>query len=188
MYMNSITSAVVDEFIKLLSAGVLYSRNEVPKEFSDILSSFKFSKVEHINEYHRILNHMSRIGLIKREKLSDGEVYIILTAKAKKRLKSYEISSINIPNQKKWDGKWRVLSFDIPRDMRSKRYEFLRELHRLGFEKVLQSMWVYPFPCEQQIMQIATLLGINEGVMYMEANLDAENHKYLVKHFNTIIR
>lgn len=188
MYMSYSTSLIVDEFINNLSAGALYSRNSIPKEFSKILDNFKISKSSQLSEYHRILNHMSRIGLIKREKLSDGDVYIILTSKAKQRLRSSQISSIEIKNPSKWDGKWRVLSFDIPRDMRSKRYEFLRELHRLGFEKVLQSMWVYPFPCESEIKQIASLLSIQEGVMYMEATLDEDNHKYLEKHFAYLIK
>jgi DNA-binding transcriptional regulator PaaX len=89
---------------------------------------------------------------------------------------------------KKWDGRWRVLSFDIPRDLRSKRYEYLRQLHRLGFEKVLQSMWVYPFPCEKELKKISTSLGLGEDIFYMEVTLDSENHEHLKKHFAYLLR
>lgn len=181
------THDLVNELLSAMSAGLVYKRNEIPVECQKVFTKSSVDSSESLAEFRRVLNHMMRIDLIQKEKLSDGNTYIILTHKGKKRLKSASIKSISIPKPKSWDGKWRVLSFDIPRDMRSKRYEFLRELHRLGFEKVLQSMWVYPFPCESEIKSLASALGLSESIMLMEASLDKENHDSLLKHFAYIL-
>ena len=131
---------------------------------------------------------MSRIGLIKREKLSDGNSYLILTAKGKKRLNSVILETIIIATPKKWDGRWRIVSFDIPRAMRRSRYELLRELHRLGFQKLQQSMWVHPFPCRNEVNQLAANLGLTESVIYLEAILEDEDTKHLKTQFSGILK
>lgn len=186
MYMYS-THRLVNELLGALSAGVVYERSLVPDECVSVLNKIFSDKDDILAEYQRILHHMKRIGLIQREKLSDGHTYIMLSSKGKKRLKVALVSEISIQAQKKWDGKWRIVSFDIPREMRSRRYELLRELHRLGFEKVQQSMWVYPFPCEEEIKKITELLGIQDSIMLLEAKLDEINDKYLQKHFAYLI-
>lgn len=181
------TNTIVNKLLLSFSAGVIHKKGFVPEECLDVLDKIFSNQDDLLSQYQRLLNHMKRINLIQREKLSDGNTYIMLTAKGKKRLKSAELQEIAIPNQERWDKKWRVLSFDIPRELRSQRYEFLRELHRLGFEKLLQSMWVYPFPCEVQVNQIASLLGLKDSIVYLEANLDEENNKYLSKHFSHLL-
>ena len=185
--MKSNTSVLVDGLLQILASGAIYNKQVIPNECLAVLINVFSNQDDLLVEYHRLLNHMKRVGLIQREKLSDGHSYIMLTAKGKKRLRTSALHDIFIPNQKTWDEKWRVLSFDIPRDMSSRRYEFLRELHRLGFEKVLQSMWVYPFPCEAEVKQLATQLGLQESIVYLEAKLDVENHKYLKRHFAHLI-
>jgi len=186
MYMYS-TQNLVNELLRALSAGIIYKRSSVPDECILVLNKIYSNNDDILSEYLRIIHHMKRIGLIQREKLSDGNTYIMLSAKGKKRLKDYAVSEIVIPKQKNWDGKWRIVSFDIPREMRSRRYELLRELHRLGFEKVQQSMWMYPFPCEKEIKKITEILGIQDSTMLLEAKLDDDNHKYLSKHFAYLI-
>lgn len=187
MYMND-TKALVNEMLKFLSAGVLINKNSYPKDFIKIISKNQINSANSNLELKRVLNHMSRIGLIKREKLTDGNTYIILTAKGKKRLNSVILETININTPKKWDGRWRIVSFDIPRAMRSSRYELLRELHRLGFQKLQQSMWVHPYACKSEVNQLATALGLKESLIYIEANFEAEESEYLKTQFSGIIK
>lgn len=182
------TKLLVNDLLKLLSAGALINNNSYPKDLLKIISNTQINSANSKLELKRVLNHMSRIGLIKREKLSDGNVYLILTAKGKKRLNSVILETINIDTPKKWDGRWRIVSFDIPRAKRSSRYELLRELHRLGFQKLQQSMWVHPFPCKDVVNQLAASLGLIESVIYLEAILEDEEIKHLKTQFSGILK
>lgn len=187
MYVNS-TKTLVNELLKFLSTGALINKNSYPKDLKNIISKNHIYPTNSGLELKRIFNHMSRIGLIKREKLSDGSIYIMLTAKGKKRLSSVILETVNISVQKKWDGKWRIVSFDIPRALRTRRYELLRELHRLGFQKLQQSMWVHPFPCKNEVDQLASSLGLIESVIYLEASIEDKDSKHLKTHFSEILK
>jgi DNA-binding transcriptional regulator PaaX len=51
---------------------------------------------------------------------------------------------------RKWDHKWRILSFDIPEDRRRVRAQLRRYLHLLGFRSIQQSIWITPRPIEYE--------------------------------------
>lgn len=55
--------------------------------------------------------------------------------------------------QKAWDGKWRVVVFDIPERQRQLR-DFLRNtMKRLGAYELLRSFWVYPYRMPEYIQK-----------------------------------
>lgn len=51
----------------------------------------------------------------------------------------------------RWDGKWRLVLFDIASDERTKRNAFRSMVRRLGAVMVQKSVWVHPFDCSEQI-------------------------------------
>ncbi len=64
-----------------------------------------------------------------------------LTKEGWKRLKSV------IPEYKKpaeWDGKWYIVTFDIPESYRMKRNAFREKLKKLGFGRLQDSVWISP--------------------------------------------
>ncbi len=53
--------------------------------------------------------------------------------------------------QKDWDGKWRVVFFDIPEDLRKVRDDLRTELKKLGFGLWQRSAWLTPFDLTQEL-------------------------------------
>ena len=50
------------------------------------------------------------------------------------------------PKKRKWDGRWRMIIFDVPEKKRRYR-DYLRQmLKTLGFKELQKSTWVTPFP------------------------------------------
>ena len=84
MYMNS-TAQAVDELLVALSAGIVYRRSKVPDECISIIAKYVPYESDALAEYQRLYHHLKRIGLIQHEKLSDGNTYVMLTTKGKKR-------------------------------------------------------------------------------------------------------
>ena len=52
-----------------------------------------------------------------------------------------------------WDGKWRMVVFDIPENARSVRNHLRRLLKSFGFRPLQASVYVYPFPLNNSAME-----------------------------------
>lgn len=58
---------------------------------------------------------------------------------------------------KKWDGKWRLIIFDIPEMTRRHRDFLRRELKWIGFRELQKSVWIFPYDMEKEIMALLKL-------------------------------
>jgi DNA-binding transcriptional regulator PaaX len=83
---------------------------------------------------------------------------------------------------KKWDGKWRVLIFDIPESRRFDRDNVRYALVSIGFMKLQNSVWVYPYDCENLIALLKADTETNEDVLYMIVEA-LENDEPVKKYF-----
>jgi DNA-binding transcriptional regulator PaaX len=88
----------------------------------------------------------------------------VLTKKGKRQAFLEALNDIQINPQKKWDKRWRLVSFDVPEKQRWARNTFRFHLQRLGFYEVHQSLFAIPWPCEDEVRLIAQQLNINKCV------------------------
>lgn len=74
----------------------------------------------------------------------------------------------NYKNQKKkWDGRWRVLIFDIPENRRRDRDHIRQTLIDIGFVRLQKSVWVFPYDCEEFVTLLKADMKIGKNVLYM---------------------
>ncbi len=85
--------------------------------------------------------------------------------------------------QKKWDQKWRIIMFDIWERRRKVRDELREILKEIGFVKVQNSAWAYPYPCEKLLVFLRTHLKLGPSILYIVAD-EIEHDEKLRKHFN----
>ena len=88
----------------------------------------------------------------------------------------------NIGKIKKWDRKWRVVSFDIPEKVRRSRLKLRITLKEIGFIKLQNSLWVYPYDCKWFIHLLKNDFKIGKDVIYMTVD-EIEHSQVLKKHF-----
>ncbi|TRN00550.1 hypothetical protein DJ527_07025 [Sulfolobus sp. F1] len=55
--------------------------------------------------------------------------------------------------RKKWDGKWRIVVYNIPEGNRELRDKLRKELRWLGFGMLAQSTWISPNPMENIVLK-----------------------------------
>ena len=73
--------------------------------------------------------------------------------------------------------------FDIPERQRSLRREVRSLLIQLGFYRFQDSVWVYPYDCEEIIMLCKLEFGTGNHLLYLVA--DAVEYDIKIrKHFN----
>ena len=71
---------------------------------------------------------------------------------------------------KHWDTKWRMLIFDIPEYRKSVRSKIRNTLISLGFYRLQDSVWVYPYDCEDLITLLKVDSRVGKDVLYVIAD------------------
>jgi DNA-binding transcriptional regulator PaaX len=128
------------------------------------------------------LGRLATQGLIVFEK-QDGNKYARITPKGQKVL-LFEQQKILLTNGKKrrWDERWRVIIFDIPERRRKVRDRLRITMSKLGFVRLQDSVWVYPYDCEDLMALLKTDLKLGVAVLYMVVER-IENDKHLRAQF-----
>ena len=109
----------------------------------------------------------ARSRFIKQRILTkDANGHLHLTDKGRRELWKMELQ--DRPKKRiRWDGRWRILVFDIPERRRSDREKIRRSLHAIGFMRLQDSVWIYPYDCEDFITLLKADLRIGKDVLYM---------------------
>ena len=111
------------------------------------------------------------------------EGFLKLTTKGEEKLRQLESHDYIIKKPKRWDKKWRLLIFDIKEENRPTRDKIRRTLVSIGFERLQDSVWVYPYDCEDLITLLKADFKIGKDVLYIIAD-SIENDLWLKKQFN----
>lgn len=124
---------------------------------------------------------------LKRRKLieithADGITTIKLTEKGREMKLMYDFDNLSIRKPEVWDGKWRVIIFDIPETKKSSREAFRRKLKIMGFSPFQKSVWLHPYPCESEIDFLSEKLKIAEFLNLITVQID--NDEPLRTNFN----
>lgn len=113
-------------------------------------------------------------------KHEDGTLEI--TKKGEHAIRKLEIGHERLPHPKEWDGRWRVLVFDIPEKQKRLRDKIRYTLSSIGFKHLQHSVWVYPFDCEDFITLFKADLGVGAELLYIIAE-GIENSDQLMREF-----
>lgn len=89
--------------------------------------------------------------LIDFKEENDGTITVALLDQEKIRRLSFDFVKIKIKKPEKWDGKWRLVIFDIPESKKGARDSFRQKLKGLGFHELQKSVFVHPFECGDEI-------------------------------------
>jgi len=95
----------------------------------------------------------------------DSKQFLAITNKGKRQLVEFDIDTVKIKKQK-WDGRWRLVIFDVPEKFRLGRDVLRDKLREIGFVKLQKSVWVCPYECQNEISYIASVYEIEKYVNY----------------------
>jgi CRISPR/Cas system-associated endoribonuclease Cas2 len=114
----------------------------------------------------------------------DGKKFARLTDLGEKVL-AVEKQKISLMKErpKKWDRRYRLIMFDIPEKRRQTRDQLRYQMQEVGFLRVQDSAWVYPYDCEEFVALLKADLHIGKDVLYAVIE-EIENDKDIRKHFN----
>lgn len=121
--------------------------------------------------------------LLDQELIEKGEDGYQLTTRGKRWLLKYTLEELSIPKPAKWDGRWRLVIYDVARKNASLRSLFRTTLKKIGFYNVQESVWLHPYPCEKEIHFLRDYCGMGDNVVYIIAH-KIENDSAYRKNFD----
>jgi DNA-binding transcriptional regulator PaaX len=121
-----------------------------------------------------------RSGLVRKTMSKDGTVHLELTRKGE--WEAIIRSGSHDSKKEKWDKIWRVVIFDVPQIKSKMRHELRRAMKLYGFRMLQQSVWVYPYACDDFVEILKSHLGVSNDVLYMKVSF-IENDRNLRKEF-----
>ncbi|MBI2474641.1 MAG: hypothetical protein HYV68_02990 [Candidatus Taylorbacteria bacterium] len=151
----------------LAAAGMMSVAVMVPNALQ-MLKLFDKRVIKDGRKYNldRSLDRLLYQGLVRFERNAHGK-FLQLTPQGNREVVYIKLNEKLRNDVKKWDGKWRVIIFDIKEVRRSVRDQIRHTLKTLGFIKLQQSVWVYPYDCEDFITLLKLDARVGMQLIYM---------------------
>jgi phenylacetic acid degradation operon negative regulatory protein len=126
------------------------------------------------------LSRMTRQGWLESRKVGARTCYS-LTARGRRRIAEAS-QRVYHPEDRQWDGQWRMLVYSIPESMRASRDDLRRELVWTGFAHLAPGTWISPNPLEEAANELVRRYGI-EGytTLFVSRHLGPTTPQELVR-------
>lgn len=168
------------KFIPLFAEFILAIATEVPKAFftaDPIYRAMRRSGLRRNNIQRGIYNLHHR-GMIRVHKngyqlTDEGQHWL-----SKNKYKYFQ--SVH----KIWDKKWRLILFDIPAPMDKQRHNFRNRLKSIGAYMLQKSVFVFPYPCEEEIGYWCRDFELSDYVEVILTEHLGSKEPYAKEHFN----
>lgn len=176
-------SHLSQKILLLLLAGAALSFSYSPRHPWKILKSAsrewkRISDMELRNEIRKLYQSKT----ISKKENEDGSVSILLTDKGKVKALKYNFDKMRI-DKKNWDGKWRIVIFDIPEKIKKSRDALRWKIKELGFYELQKSVFVFPYKCDNEINFVIEYYNLRKYVRF--GTLDTiDNEIHLKNIFN----
>jgi CRISPR-associated endonuclease Cas2 len=172
---GEIINEIFDYFCETLSVGLssVYGRKggramwTLMEIVGDVLkSATNMTKKEKERKVLRTLKNLEKKQIISLEE-KDDKVFVYLKDKNHPKIVEYSIKKLLDfkKKEKKWDGRWFMVFFDVPEIQRNKREYLRRYLKELGFYQYQKSVYIFPYECEKEVSLIKKIV---EGAKYMK--------------------
>lgn len=168
----------------LLAAGVILGMTHSPKGYRKIVSATAhgWKEIER-RALRRAIDRLYESKWINfKYNEKDKSNTIVVTREGKKVALNFKAHQMKIKPTKKWDGKWRVVTFDVPEKARYVRDGIRAALKRMEFFEYQKSVFIHPFECQDEVDFIIEFYEARPWVRFLIVeSLDNEFH--LLTHF-----
>ncbi len=123
----------------------------------------KYIKDKNQRKFRQMIYRLKRNNFIKVKNLQ-GNQAIVLTKKGEDKALRAQFKIQDNEKQKRKDGKWTMLIFDVPEKYRKSRDLLRSILYNLGFKLFQQSAWVTPYDVAEKLEEALQMYSLDEFV------------------------
>ncbi|MDP3882593.1 MAG: hypothetical protein Q8Q48_00870 [Candidatus Staskawiczbacteria bacterium] len=107
---------------------------------------------------------LKRQNLIEKKNY-EGSILVSLSQKGMLRAINYKFRRLD-GKKEKWDGKWRMVAFDIPNSYEKARKALVYRLKMGGFYEWQKSVFLYPYSCYEEVNAFIKLFKVEKYVRF----------------------
>ncbi|MEK7460661.1 MAG: hypothetical protein AAB647_00410 [Patescibacteria group bacterium] len=133
-----------------------------------------------MSHLQQILWRLERQGAIRRTGRGQSAT-IYVTEIGKRQIRRLLTELKQAPRQQVWDGKWRIISFDVSESHRTGRQLLQRKLRQLGCYPLQRSVYIYPFEIKDLIEEIRMAYDLRTDLVYLIA--ESIDNPHLIQSF-----
>ncbi len=160
--------------LSLLASGIVLGYIKDQKQRKELIrESDRIWRSIDRNQLFHALNILKMKKLVRVVEMADNN-RVSINNRGRIRARRYLLDSLEVKKTKKWDGKWRIVIFDVPESRKSVRDGLRYHLKRLGFSEFQKSVFAIPYPCEDEIVTLINLMGLKDYVRYLESSISYE--------------
>lgn len=130
-------------------------------------------------KYKQTAYRLRRRGYIKITAGASDQKFLQLTKKGELELL---LAKAWAPNHAPWDGKWRMIIFDVPREANKKRGRLRWLLKTRDFTKLQASVYITPYPLNREAISYLKQSGLIDYIRVGRLD-ELDDDKALIKHF-----
>lgn len=99
----------------------------------------------------------------------NGTDVVKLTSKGRTKCFKFKLEEISLKKQK-WDGKWRIIMYDISKHKKNQQSAFRAVIKRINILLLQKSVYVTPYPCAKEIAYLREYFEISDDVILIQAD------------------
>lgn len=159
-------SSIKQKILLLLLGGLAFGYSYTPKRQWRVLKgiAYEWKRIDE-EKLRQQINELYRSKLVSRKENSDGSYTIVLTEKGRMKAFTYHFEKMRIKGGK-WDGKWRLVVFDIPEKLKKGREALREKLKEIGFYELQKSVLVFPYQCKKEVDFVIEFFDLRRYVRF----------------------
>ncbi len=160
-------------FLTLIAVGAVMGAFIIAPNIGIIFKIFGAKSRKDQERIRQAIRRYKRRGLIQ---LKNGK--IMVTADGNRLLSTYQARNLFFKKPQKWDGKWRMVMFDIPGKYENERKIVREQLKEFGFRTYQDSVFVSPYECEKIIKTLKNHLALDGYMRYVTVQSFDQEEKF----------
>lgn len=178
---NTLKQKILLLFLGGLAIGFTYHPGRHWKIIKSVRREWK--KINE-KELWREIRKLYRSRLVEKRENPDGSFTFVLSRKGKAKSLNFQFEKMRL-EKKDWDGKWRLVVFDVPEKIKPARDALREKLKKLGFYELQKSVFVFPYKCEDEIDFVIEFFEMRRYVRTVLAE-KIDNELHLKKIFGLV--
>ena len=111
----------------------------------------------------------------------NGQEVVKLTQKGRTKYLRFKLEELSLKGSS-WDGKWRLVLYDISKLKKPAQENFRRVLKQINFFQLQKSVYLTPYKCGSEIEYLREYFNLSEEVLLLEIS-KLENESYYKEYF-----
>ncbi len=179
-------SALQKKVLLLLYGGIALGLTRNPKQYFRIVREVgkEWKKIDR-NSLNRAVRSLYKSKLVSTKDNRDGTLTLFLSREGERLALTYDIENMEIKIPAQWDGKWRIVMFDVPEKIKHVRDALRMHFKNMGFYEFQKSVFVHPYPCAKEIEYIMEFYRARKHIRFIVAT-DIDNAIELRRYFHLI--